>query len=209
MIASVYGVVRAGAACLPLDVSYPPERVAAMISQARPVRVVADRSHARLLGEPGIVLVVEDLLAPSRVVTPAPLPRSRPDDLLYVLFTSGSTGVPKAVAMSHAAFDNHQAWQTETVSAAAGGVTLQFAPLSFDVSFQEIFTTISAGGTLQMVEERQRRDSSELLRLLDRESVERVVLPYVVLQQLAEAAVTLGIHPGRCGWLSRRGNSCG
>ncbi|GIJ42392.1 non-ribosomal peptide synthetase [Micromonospora andamanensis] len=195
MIASVYGVVRAGAACLPLDVSYPPERVAAMISQARPVRVVADRSHARLLGEPGIVLVVEDLLAPSRVVTPAPLPRSRPDDLLYVLFTSGSTGVPKAVAMSHAAFDNHQAWQTETVSAAAGGVTLQFAPLSFDVSFQEIFTTISAGGTLQMVEERQRRDSSELLRLLDRESVERVVLPYVVLQQLAEAAVTLGIHP--------------
>ncbi|WP_309223726.1 non-ribosomal peptide synthetase [Micromonospora sp. CP22] len=195
MIASIYGIARAGAGCVPLDVTYPPERIAAMLDQARPVRVIADRTHAPLVGVPESVLVVEDLLAPSRAVAPVPLPRSRPDDLLYVLFTSGSTGVPKAVAMSHAALANLQVWQTAAVSAAAGGVTLQFAPLSFDVSFQEIFTTIGTGGTLQLVDEQRRRDPAQLLRLLDQEAVERVALPYVVLQQLAETAVTLGLHP--------------
>ncbi|MDG4763203.1 amino acid adenylation domain-containing protein [Solwaraspora sp. WMMD406] len=195
MIAAIYGIARAGAACVPLDVTYPPERIAAMLAQARPARVVTERRHAELIGDPATMLVVEDLPTPSRAITPAPLPPIRPDDLLYVLFTSGSTGVPKGVAMSHAALDNYQEWQVAAASAAAGGVTLQFAPLSFDVSFQEIYTTISAGGTLQIIDERQRRDTPELLRLIDRESIERVFLPYVALQQLAEAAVTLGIYP--------------
>jgi len=195
MIAAIYGIALAGAACVPLDVTYPPERIAAMLAQARPALVVADRQHAGLIGEPATVLVVDDLRTPSRAIVPTPLPPIRPDDLLYVLFTSGSTGTPKGVAMSHAALDNYQEWQVAAASSAAGGVTLQFAPLSFDVSFQEIYTTISAGGTLQIIDERQRRDTPELLRLLDRESVERIFVPYVALQQLAEAAVVLGIYP--------------
>jgi amino acid adenylation domain-containing protein len=192
MIAAIYGVAKAGAACVPLDATYPQERIAAMIELADPVRVVTQPEHAHAVTDPSLVLPVESLLS---ATGDTPKPEIRPETLLYVLFTSGSTGVPKGVAMPHRALDNYQAWQVNAASGAAGGVTLQFAPLSFDVSFQEIYTTISGGGTLQMVGEDQRREPAALLRLLDTEGVERVFLPYVALQQLAETAVALRIFP--------------
>ena len=71
-----------------------------------------------------------------------------PDNLAYVIYTSGSTGRPKGVAMPHRPLVNLLAWQEGSGRAHAGAVTLQFASISFDVSFQEIFATWCAGGTL-------------------------------------------------------------
>ena len=66
--------------------------------------------------------------------------------------------------------------------------TVQFASLSFDVSFHEIFSTLGNGGTLVLLREETRRDAGALLQLLIRERIERLFLPYVALQYLAEAA---------------------
>src|SRR4029453_3196726 len=66
--------------------------------------------------------------------------------------------------------------------------TLQFTSLSFDVSFQEIFATWCAGGPLVLMREEARRDAGELWQLLIRERIERLFLPFVALQYLAEAA---------------------
>ena len=65
---------------------------------------------------------------------------SSPENAAYVLFTSGSTGVPKGVLMEHRPLVNLLSWQAETFASRAAARTLQFAPLSFDVSFQEIFS---------------------------------------------------------------------
>lgn len=196
LIATIYGIARSGAACVPLDVTYPEERITGMVEQAEPLRIIAHARHADLVKDPALLLTFESTMEDRTRDTEAlSFPEVRPDTLLYVLFTSGSTGKPKGVAMPHRALDNYQAWQTNARSGAAGGKTLQFAPLSFDVSFQEIYSTISGGGTMQIIDEEQRRDPAGLLRLLDREGVERVFLPYVALQQLAETAVTLGIFP--------------
>ena len=91
--------------------------------------------------------------------------------------------------MTHAALSAMLAWQLRT-SATGGGRTLQYTSLSFDVSFQEIFATWCAGGTLVLVSEETRRDPAALVRLLAEERVERLFQPFVALQQLAVAAIT-------------------
>ncbi|MFE6054165.1 amino acid adenylation domain-containing protein [Kitasatospora sp. NPDC056446] len=222
-IAVILGVAKAGAAAVPLDSGYPKARLAAMLEQARPFRVVAERSHAGLVTEPGLLLPAESLLSVPRSASDeaatasdeaatasdeaattadeaatAGLPGSRdPDRLAYLLFTSGSTGRPKGVAMPHRSLANLVDWQTRQSSGAVGGVTAQYAPLSFDVSFQEIYSTLCSGGTLRVVSESERRDMAALLRLLDEDGVERIFLPYVALQQLAEASVAHGPAPRR------------
>ena len=114
--------------------------------------------------------------------------RSIRESAAYVLFTSGSTGEPKGVTMPHRALANLITWQNRRPSGAVGGSTLQFFPLSFDVSFQEIFSTLCGGGTLRLVSETQRKDLAALVRLVADEGIERVFLPCVALQAFAEAA---------------------
>ncbi|MER5436373.1 amino acid adenylation domain-containing protein [Streptomyces sp. NPDC002588] len=192
-IAVLLGVMRAGCAVVPMDVGYPAPRLAAMLEQARPFRVVAQAPYAHLAGDPALLLPAESVTGPA----PACRARGGTDaaSTAYVLFTSGSTGTPKGVAMPHRTLAGLVAWQAGAASTAAGGVTLQYAPLSFDISFQEIFCTLCSGGTLCLAGDAERRDMPALLGLLDRERVEQVFLPPVALQQLAEAAGTLGVTP--------------
>ena len=173
LIATVLGVLKAGAAVVPLDPSYPRARIDAMIDRAQPFRVISDIAEVRALLE-----------APATTILPA----IDPDSAAYVLFTSGSTGEPKGVTMPHRALHNLIAWQNRRPSGAVGRSTLQFFPLSFDVSFQEVFSTLCGGGALRLLSEAQRKDLSALVRLVADEGIERIFLPCVALQAFAEAA---------------------
>jgi amino acid adenylation domain-containing protein len=114
--------------------------------------------------------------------------RASADNLLYVIYTSGSTGQPKGVAMTHRGVYQLLSWQGRNLDLQAGQRTLQMASLSFDVSFQEIFTTWCSGGTLVLLSEAERRDGRKLLAYIKAENIERLFLPFVALQQLAELA---------------------
>ncbi|MEH2088948.1 amino acid adenylation domain-containing protein [Nostoc sp.] len=118
-----------------------------------------------------------------------PISGVQTNNLAYIIYTSGSTGQPKGVAMNQLALGNLILWHRENLKIARGAKTLQFASISFDVSFQEIFTTWCSGGTLFLIGEELRRDVSALLGFLQHKAIERMFLPFVALQQLAEVAV--------------------
>jgi amino acid adenylation domain-containing protein len=112
-----------------------------------------------------------------------------------VLYTSGSTGRPKGVALAHRPLVNLLEWQLEVSGPAASGRTIQYAPLSFDPSFLEMFSAWASGGTLVLLEEELRRDFLALVRHLDRERIGRIYITPAALHQLADASDTLGVTP--------------
>ncbi len=193
-VAAILGTAKAGCSTMPLDTSYPAARLRAMVEQGEPACVVVDETHRGLIDSP-VRLVPYDTLSIVDSASPPTLPRIADEDEVYLLFTSGSTGQPKGVSAPHSSLANLVAWQNAIPSGAEHSRTLQYAPLSFDVSFQELYATLCGGGTLVVVEEELRRDMPALLRLIDRQRVERVHLPYVALQRMAEAADTLGLVP--------------
>ncbi|WP_223635810.1 non-ribosomal peptide synthetase [Corallococcus sp. EGB] len=188
----VLGILKSGAAYCPLDPAYPPERLALMLETSRAKVLVTRRALASGLPEGGAerLFLEDDLTTPDT----APEPVGGPDTLAYVIFTSGSTGVPKGVAMPHRPLFNLIQWQVRR-SAAPRGRTLQFSALSFDVCFQEMLPTFAAGGELVLVSEDTRRDGRALLTLMRDQGVERIFLPFVALQHLAEVADAEGLLP--------------
>jgi amino acid adenylation domain-containing protein len=183
-LAWMIAIVASGAAYLPLDPTQANARLAAMVADARPHLLVTDRALRARLPRTHAWLDSE-----------APLPSidslttRGSGTLAYVLFTSGSTGRAKGVAMRTTAVAALLDWHCQHRRLGKPARTLQFAPLGFDVSFQEIFSTLATGGTLVLPTESERRDPWGLLALLERERVERLFLPYVALQALAEAAI--------------------
>jgi len=108
-----------------------------------------------------------------------------PQTIAYVLYTSGSTGTPKGVAMPHAALCNLVQWHIQHARLGQAARTLQFSAATFDVCFQEFATTLATGGTLILCPASTRHDPDELLTLLIEQRIERLYLPFVALQQLA------------------------
>ncbi|RKH60419.1 non-ribosomal peptide synthetase [Corallococcus aberystwythensis] len=192
----VLGILKSGAAYCPLDPAYPPERLALMLETSRAKVLVTRRSLASGLPEGGAerLFLEDDLATPDTTPDTTPAPVGGPDTLAYVIFTSGSTGVPKGVAMPHRPLFNLIQWQVRR-STAPRGRTLQFSALSFDVCFQEMLPTFAAGGELVLVSEDTRRDGRALLTLMRDQGVERIFLPFVALQHLAEVADSDGLLP--------------
>jgi amino acid adenylation domain-containing protein len=197
MVASVLAVLKAGGAYVPLDPAYPAGRLAFMAADsAVPVLLTRETLRGALPMMDGVRVLAVDALEPdgAGARTGNPDSGAGPANLAFVLYTSGSTGQPKGVAMPHASLVNLVAWNL------AGDPeprrTLQFSSLNFDVSFQEMATTLASGGTLVLVDDALRRDPDALLRFMERHAVERLFLPFVALQALAEAAAALPGVPG-------------
>ncbi len=196
MIVALLATLKAGGAYVPLDPDYPGERLAFMLEDSGARILVTQESLRQRLSQ--TVEYACCLEADGTFATHQPESnvgrRVAPEHLAYIIYTSGSTGKPKGVAMPHAPLCNLIAWQLQN-AAEVHANTLQYATLSFDVSFQEIFATLAAGGCLFLIENDARRDGLALLRLIQALKIERLFLPYVALANLSEMAVQSGFIP--------------
>ncbi|MEG3975511.1 amino acid adenylation domain-containing protein [Microcoleus sp. herbarium8] len=194
---AVLGILKTGAAYVPIDPAYPKERLTFMLADTK-TPVILTQSHlVSELPEHQACTVCLDAnwQEIANYSTENPASTVSPDNLTYTIYTSGSTGKPKGVLLPHRALVNLIAWQLQNSTLEDAAKTLQFASLSFDVSFQEMFCTWCAGGTLVFITEEMRRDARSLLQLIDTEKIQRLFLPFIALQHLAEAADSYQLVP--------------
>ncbi|MBD8529925.1 MULTISPECIES: non-ribosomal peptide synthetase [unclassified Massilia] len=146
-LVALLGVLKAGAAYLPLDPSYPRERLAFMVEDATPALVLAHGAHAGVL-PPGAPVFALDGCDVRLAGFSADNPGFDGGRLAYVMYTSGSTGRPKGVMVEHRQLVSLVAALQDAYGFTAHDRVLQFAALSFDMSVEEIFGALCAGAAL-------------------------------------------------------------
>ncbi|ABW31352.1 non-ribosomal peptide synthetase [Acaryochloris marina] len=150
MLVALLGVLKAGGAYLPLDPTYPSERLAFMLDDAQVKHLVTQSALCDRIPPHQAQVVYLDRLATenSRPDSGNPIHSPQTENLAYVIYTSGSTGKPKGVMVNHRSLVNY----TEAIASAyvlkPSDRVLQFASINFDVAAEEIFPTLAQGGTL-------------------------------------------------------------
>jgi amino acid adenylation domain-containing protein len=189
LVIALLGILKSGAAYVPLDSTLPVERLRFVLNESGAALCVTGGPLAQRFVDDPVPLVRVDTDRPAIDAMSGDNPTriGSAEDLAYVMFTSGSTGRPKGVAMPHRSLVNLVSWHARHPRLMQPARTLQFAPVSFDVSFQDIVATWCTGGTVVLVGEDTRRDPMALRRFVEQHAIERLYLPVAALNSLAQA----------------------
>ena len=181
LLISLLAIFAAGAAYLPLDPALPRLRLETMVADGRPRLLLSSPRTSASAGLCETERVVERTQAR---ITRSPLRTVKLDQLAYLLYSSGTTGRPKAAMGTHRCLSNLVEWQLSHDNFPFGARILQYSPMSFDVSLQEIFTALLSGGTLWITPDEARADLRELNRYIVDHGIQVLYLPAVVVNEL-------------------------
>jgi amino acid adenylation domain-containing protein len=154
LVVAIMAAVKTGAAYVPIDVRYPPERIGYMLADSAPVAVVVPPGFARdgLGGYTGATIPIDP-----RDGDGAPglrrLQSQSPDDPVYVIYTSGSTGRPKGAAVSHRSFVNLVTWYIDVVHLTPHNGVLVLSSIGFDLTQKNLFAPLVVGGCVHLATE--------------------------------------------------------
>ncbi len=170
MVVGLLGILKAGAAYVPIDPGYPAERIAFMLADsAAPVLLtetaLKDQLPLAALGSAFAVMCLDALEGAAYPAT-NPAPQSRPDSLAYVIYTSGSTGRPKGTTIQHNNVANLIAWHQHVYGLTSTDNTTQLADQAFDAAVWEIWPTLTRGAKLHIVKDEIRSVPARLVEWL-------------------------------------------
>ena len=167
---AIYGILKAGAAYLPIDPKHPIERIDFMLKDAN-VKVVLTQAHLaqnlKSIAKKTIV-IDENWSEIDQESTENLNLNTRPNSLAYVIYTSGSTGQPKGVAVEHKSICNRLNWIKDLVTIDETDVYLQKTPYTFDVSIPEFFWPLQTGGKLVMANPEGHKNPSYLIETIQK-----------------------------------------
>ncbi|GAB2962976.1 non-ribosomal peptide synthetase [Saccharothrix stipae] len=170
-IAALLGVLRTGAAYLPLDPDYPAERLAHMLADSAAPVVVTERALRDRVTGP-VAVCLEDLPDAPAVDVPV-----RADDAAYVIYTSGSTGRPKGVVVDHGGLADLCAWHVREYDVTPADRTGQVAAQGFDAAVWEVWPQLTAGASVHLPEDHVLADGDALVAWIAETGLTTCFLP--------------------------------
>ncbi len=173
LVVALLAVLKAGAAFVPLDPSYPSERLAKMMEDAQVKLVLVQQPLSKLLPEGDWKIELLDGLAGigDGEATDAINDLGSPDDMAYVIFTSGSTGRPKGAINSHRGVCHHLLWMRENFNIDSDDRILFKTPIGFDVSVYEFLLPLICGAQIIMARPSGHRDPDYLVSLIEEQGI--------------------------------------
>jgi amino acid adenylation domain-containing protein len=190
LIAGLLGILKSGAAYVPLDPAYPSARIAQMTGSARLATILTAKEHAGAFPE-NLVVAIDDAARAS--AEPADLHPLRATDPIYAIFTSGSTGQPKAASVFHSGFANLLDWYHNELALGPDDRTLVISSPSFDLTQKNLFTPLLTGGTL-ILDDCQTYDITRILGLIRTHGVTLINCTPSAFYPLVDAAASDGFQ---------------
>ena len=169
MVVSLLGILKAGAAYVPLDPAYPRERLAMMIAHSHLALLITQEATAEALPEAPVrrLFLDRDWAAIAAAATsPRTAVSVHPDNLVYVTYTSGSTGMPKGVQISHAALLNFLLAMREQPGLGADDTLLAVTTISFDIAGLELYLPLITGARIVLISGEAAADGFQLSEVL-------------------------------------------
>jgi amino acid adenylation domain-containing protein len=179
LVVALLAILKAGAAFVPLDPSYPAETLAFMLADAKASILLTREALPTEFAQSGVKVISLDVsaaeISDESVYDLAV--RASGDNLAYAIYTSGSTGQPNGVLITHASLTNYSLAFSERIGLRASDRILQFASPSFDVALEEIVPTLLCGATIVFGSDEDSIAPMDLLRVIERQKITGIELP--------------------------------
>lgn len=178
MIIGILGILKSGAAYLPIDPKSPEDRISFLSSESpSPLFVTSNSTFSHLksiVKSHSVIKVDECCLQNSGYAIKNPNRFIENHSTAVILYTSGSTGIPKGVMLSHKSLVNRLTWDSENYQHSSSDIILQHASFAFDFSLLEIFMALANGGTLVLARPEFHYESSYLIHLIQKEKISKM-----------------------------------
>lgn len=187
LIVGLLGISKAGAGYVPIDVSYPAQRKQFIVAQTGAAFALATSESAPSIDDVECVSIAELTTA----CASATARRPSPQQVAYVIFTSGTTGMPKGVVIEHRSLENLVAWHNREFLVQPSSRLTLMAKVGFDVSQWEIWSALCAGAPLYLLDDETRIDAPALAAFYARNGITHAFVPTVMVADVVAATSSL------------------